>query len=242
MGLKPQNKKDFEVVIRDPRLQGENIVFIKGGSTIVDNKWTQDNDLRLDVKALVEKYVQGNSRRLFNNFGDIIYVLIVRDKNGKIEVIPSLAYSKKTYGNIKVFPELSGKMPLVLVKLEQDGSAGLTGIRPLTKSDYEVYLGYGNFTLRGEYGPTGYAGYTGVQGITGPVGDAGDKGTTGHPGYTGASGDVIQGETGPRGDEGPSMPTHIVLRPGYIQDVVDESEETWYDVYDDSIDQVQDTP
>lgn len=242
MGLKTKNDKDFEAITRDPVIHGANVVYVKGGSTVVGDRWVHYNDLRIDVQSVVDEYVQSTSRRLFNKFGDVIYVLIVRDKHGTLEVVPSLAYTKKRYGNVKVFPELSGKMPLILVRLTQDGSSGLTGIRDIADNDIEVYRGYGNFTLRGMYGASGLAGYTGLQGITGYAGFQGYVGVTGEGGLTGPSGEVLQGETGSRGSEGAALPPYIVIEPGYIQDVVDASEETWQDLIDDDQDNVQDTP
>ncbi|MBD3260095.1 MAG: hypothetical protein GF334_00155 [Candidatus Altiarchaeales archaeon] len=242
MGLKTKKNNDFKATTRDPVIHGANVVYVKGGSTVVEDRWVHYNDLRVDVQSVVSKYVNSTSRRLFNKFGDVIYVLIVRDKYGTLEVVPSLAYKKKRYGNIKVFPDLSGKVPLILVRLTQDGSSGLTGIRDIVDSDVEVYRGYGNFTLRGMYGASGLAGFTGRQGVTGYDGFRGYAGVTGVGGLTGALGDVLQGETGSRGSDGTAQPPYIVIEPGYIQDVVDESQDTWQDIIDDNQDTIQDTP
>jgi len=208
MALKFKNEKNFELRMPDKREVGENVVLIKGGSTVVNDQWVYYNDIKINIKDLVDKYVS-TTRRLFNNFGDFLYVLIVRDKTGKIEVIPNISFNKKSYGDIKVFPNLSDKAPLILVKLQQDGSSGLTGMMPITRNDIEVYKGYGNFTLYGpkgsvgDQGDTGFVGITGMQGVQGTEGSGGDRGITGIEGYS------IQGETGIDGLPGLSCYRYI---------------------------------
>lgn len=204
MALKSKDAGDFGLRFKDTRAHGENTVFVKGGSTIVGERWVFFNDLRIDIKEIVLKYINTASRRIFNNFNDILYVLIVRTNTGKVEVIPSVSFNKKSFGNVKVFPDLVDKMPLVLVKLQHDGSAGLTGIKNITQDDVELYKGYGNFTLKGPKGPEGYKGITGLQGITGYQGLTGHVGITGMTGYTGIIGYQVTGETGVDGLDGDS--------------------------------------
>lgn len=207
-----KNKKDFSASIKDTREHGENIVFIRGGSVVVDNKWIVFNNLRIDVAQLVLQYVQTTSRRVFNNFNDILYVLIVLNKSKKLEVLPSISYNKKSFGDIKIFENISGKVPLILVKLQQDGSANLKSFKPIIKSDIEVYKGYGNYTLRGEKGEEGFKGITGMYGETGIIGETGYQCFTGSRGYTGLSSLSVQGITGMNGAEGSAIPAFLLDR------------------------------
>jgi len=168
--------------------------------------------MRINVQTLIDNYVGSTSRRLFNDFNGILYVLVVLDKNGRIEVVPSLSYNKKTFGDIKVFPDISEKIPLILIRLQQDGSSDLKSFIPIKKGDIEVYRGYGNFTLYGSQGVTGQIGLTGLQGVTGFQGDIGDQGQTGVQGYTGPSGINVTGVTGPEGPDGETLSAFILDR------------------------------
>lgn len=212
MAFISKNKKDFSASIKDTREHGENIVFIRGGSVVVDNKWLVFSNLRIDVAQLVLQYVQTTSRRVFNNFNDILYVLIALNKSKKLEVLPSISYNKKSFGDIKIFEDISGKVPLILVKLQQDGSADLKSFKPIIKSDIEVYKGYGNYTPRGEKGEEGYKGITGMYGETGIMGETGYQCFTGSRGYTGLSSLSVQGITGMNGAEGSAIPAFLLDR------------------------------
>lgn len=212
MAFISKNQKDFSATIRDTREHGENIVFIKGGSVIVEDKWIVFSSLRIDVQQLVIEYVQGTSRRIFNNYNDVLYVLIVLNKSKQLEVLPSVTYNKKSFGEVKIFDNLSGKVPLVLVKLQQDGSPDLKSFKVITKNDIEVYEGYGNYTLRGNRGSEGYKGITGKYGETGLFGSLGYQGLTGLRGSTGMVSSEVQGVTGLKGAEGSVIPAFLLDR------------------------------
>ena len=212
MAFISKNQKDFSASLKDTREHGENIVFIKGGSVIVEDMWVVFNNLRIDVAQLVTQYVNSTSRRIFNNFNDILYVLIVLNKSKQLEVLPSVTYNKKSFGDVKVFDNLSGKVPLILVKLQQDGSADLKAFKVIDKNDFEVYEGYGNFTLRGDKGEEGYKGITGLYGETGAQGITGTEGVTGMIGHTGLVSAGVQGITGMRGAEGVMIPAFLLNR------------------------------
>jgi len=212
MALKSKNQNDFSASLKDTREHGENIVFIKGGSVIVENKWIVLNNLRINVQQLVSQYVLGTSRRLFNNYNDVLYVLIALNPSKQLEVLPSITYNKKSFGDVKIFEDLSGKVPLVLVKLQQDGSTDLKSFKVITKNDIEVYKGYGNYTLRGDKGEEGYKDITGMYGETGIQGITGLQGITGIMGYTGMISSVVKGTTGMNGAEGQSVPAFLLDR------------------------------
>ena len=169
-------------------------------------------DLKIDVQATVQAYASETSRSIFNNYNDFLYVLLVLNSTGQVEVIPSVSYNKNSFGDVKVFPDLSGKLPLVLVRLTQDGSSDLKAFKPIQSADIELYQGYGNFTLKGPKGEDGYKGITGLRGITGLSGLVGNMGVTGQQGATGALGVVIQGVTGIIGLDGVSIPAFVVER------------------------------
>jgi hypothetical protein len=207
-----KNQKDFSASLKDTREHGENIVFIKGGAVIVDSKWVVFKDLKIDVAQLVQKYVLGTSRRIFNNYNDILFVLIALNSSKILEVLPSITYNKKSYGDVKIFDNLSGKVPLILVKLQQDGSSDLKAFKVLTRNDIEVYKGYGNYTLRGNKGEEGYKGITGLYGETGMVGVTGHQGVTGSIGYTGLESLKVQGITGMQGAPADSIPALLLDR------------------------------
>jgi hypothetical protein len=212
MALTTKQKKDFTLKIKDPNQHGENIVFINGGSVIVDNRWVFFPDLRIDVQATIQTYVDTTSRRIFNNFNDLLYILLVLNKTGQIEVIPSVSYNKNAFGDVKIFPDLSGKLPLMLVRLTQDGSPDLKAFIPIKSADIEVYQGYGNFTSKGLKGEEGYKGITGLIGATGVEGFFGVVGITGQQGFTGAVGNLVQGITGPNGPDGVRIPAFVIDR------------------------------
>lgn len=202
MAIIPKNQRDFTVKVTDVRVTAENTVVIRGGATVVEDQWVVFGDQRIDVKQVVSDYVRGTSRRLFNKVDDILYVLIVLDKTGLVEVIPNISYKKLSFGDMKVFPDLSGKIPVMLVKLQQDGSNGLTGIKTITDNDINVYNGYGNFTTKGTAGETGPQGVTGNVGLTGQYGITGPYGYTGAQGHTGIMGHAKPGITGVDGLDG----------------------------------------
>jgi hypothetical protein len=212
MAFISKNQKDFSASLKDTREHGENIVFIKGGSAIVEDKWVVFSNLRIDIAQLINQYVSSTSRRIFNNFNDVLYVLIALNKSKQIEVLPSITYNKKSFGEVKVFDNLSGKIPLILVKLQQDGSPNLKAFKVITKNDIEVYDGYGNFTLQGDKGEEGYIGVTGLSGETGAQGIIGVEGITGVRGHTGLVSLCVQGITGMRGAEGSPIPAFLLDR------------------------------
>jgi hypothetical protein len=214
MGLTTRKNEPFSTVSKNSTVQGDNIVFIKGGSTIIEGNWLQFNDLRIDVKALIDAFIKSRARRVFNVKNGIFYVLITLNKDNKLEVVPSLSLNQTVTGNVKSFESLSNKLPLILVKLEQDGSDDLSSIKPIIGSSYEMFKGYGNFTLygnQGETGPqgdTGLIGLIGLPGITGLIGIQGLKGYIGLQGFTGPIGD-----SGSLGDPGTSIKRYVHDRP-----------------------------
>lgn len=212
MGLTQKKNFDFTAKKQDPRAVPDSTLIVKGGTAIVDGSWVRIPNLRLDVKKIISDFVGEDSRRLFNHFNDILYVLIVVDKTSKIEVIPSVSFNKKSYGEIKSFPDLSGKIPLMLVRLRQDGSGDLKAMKEIRKEDIELYTGYGNYTPRGAQGDPGA---TGIQGEKGPVGMGGViglQGGTGMNGLHGITGTSYQGVTGPVGITGEAIPTIMIER------------------------------
>jgi hypothetical protein len=212
MALVTKQKKDFSLKTKDPRAHGENIIFIKGGSVIIGQKWVFFPDLQIDVQSTINKYILQTGRRLFNHFNDVLYVLLTLNGSAQVEVIPSVAYSKTSFGDIKVFPSLSGKLPLVLLKLTHDGSSDLKAFKNIQPSDLEPYQGYGNYTVMGDKGADGAKGITGLMGLTGMSGVLGYAGVTGIQGETGAPGDALRGVTGPDGPDGISLPAIVIDR------------------------------
>ena len=212
MSFISKNKKDFSISLKNNLEHGNNIVFIKGGATVINGVWVNFKDLRIDVAQIIHKYVENTSRRLFNHFNDIIYILIVMDRYSQIEVLHSISYNKKSFGNVKIFPDLSLKLPLMVVKLTQDGSSDLKAFKVIKKEDIEIYKGYGNLTLMGDKGATGYQGVTGAHGITGVLGFDGATGITGIQGETGSLGLTVRGVTGMRGMDGASFPALLLDR------------------------------
>lgn len=216
MGLSAKKRDDFTLRTKNVQGHGQNIVFIKGGSTVIADKWVFFPDLRIDVKATVQAYVQSvSSRRVFNNVGDVLYVLVALSVTGAIEVIPSISFNKNSYGDVKVFPDIAEKLPLILVKLTQDGSNNLSAMDPISDNDIEIYQGYGNFTLEGPQGDTGPAGVTGINGITGAGGMTGSIGVMGSMGSTGIIGQSVMGVTGAAGTDAVPVPAFILDRSLY---------------------------
>lgn len=212
MAIRSTEKQVFGVKTKNPLVHGENVVFIKGGSVLIDDRWIVFSDLRIDIQSIVNSYVNKNSRRLFNYRNDIMYVLIALNKNSEIEVIPNIAFKTDSTGDVREFPDLSLKLPLILVMLRQDGSSDLKSFSPISRLDIEIYQGVGNFTLRGDQGDTGLKGITGLKGTTGIKGFTGMPGITGISGYTGIVGFSVQGETGVAGQRGATVTTKIIDR------------------------------
>lgn len=212
MGLIAKNNKDFLASLKKEVNSDSSIIYIKGGSVVIDDKWLVINDFQLDINKVIADFVEKTSRRLFNNFNDVLYIIIALNKEKQIEVIPSISYNKKSFGEVRVFENLSNKLPLVLVKLHQDGSTDLKAYKPISSNDIEIYSGYGNFTLCGEKGETGYQGYTGFDGTIGEMGITGFQGITGYQGCTGLPSCEVQGETGLRGAQGVMIPAFLVER------------------------------
>lgn len=214
MGLKTRKNQPFATITKDSSIQGENIVFVKGGSTVIGDKWVHFNDLKIDLKSLIASFISKQSRRIFNVKNGILFVVITLNKDNELEVIPSISLNQRVVGNVKVFSSLSGKLPLMLVKLTQDGSDDLSSVKTITSSDIETYKGYGNFTLtgpRGETGPVGDRGEPGLIGHKGLTGLIGEQGAEGHFGMTGPSGFI--GETGLPGLPGVFIPRFVNTRP-----------------------------
>lgn len=212
MAFVQKKKQDFTLKIKNTLEHGENVVFIKGGSVIVDDRWVHYKDLRIDVQQVINSYVSATTRRLFNHYDDILYVLIGQDKSGSLKVFPSVSFNTTSFGDVRVFPDLSGLVPLMVVKLTQDGTNDLKSFIPIKRDDIELYQGYGNFTLRGPKGEEGYKGITGIQGVTGIDGLEGYMGFTGDIGETGIPGFSVQGVTGPDGPEGQKIDAFILDR------------------------------
>ena len=214
MSIKTRVNQPFSSITKDNVIQGDSIVFIKGGSTIIGETWIQFNDLRIDVQKLINDFISQQARRVFNVKNGILNVVITLNKSSKLEVIPSISLNQTITGNVKTFSSLSGKLPIILVTLHQDGSNNLSSITPIKSSDIEICKGYGNFTLRGKQGKTGPQGDTGLEGlvgITGIPGLNGLQGLTGSEGYRGYTG--IIGLTGLEGSRGVSIPRLIYVTP-----------------------------
>lgn len=205
MGLRTRKVEDFTTITKDTTVYGDNIVFIRGGSVAINDIWVHFSDITLDIKKAIEDYTK-SSPRLFNARNSIIYILICMTEEGSVVLVPSISFLQTTSGDIRSFPDLSGKLPLLMVKLVQDGSFGLTGYNPITRDDMQLYEGYGNFTLKGDLGDTGAKGDTGILGITGDIGLTGHRGITGNTGVTGIDGVSVKGLTGPVGNDGEHIP------------------------------------
>jgi len=240
MRLKSKNKSDFGFRMRDSNLRAENTVLAKGGCVVVGDRWVVYNDVRVDVRQLVSDYMASVSRRIFNQRGGVAYFLICLDGYGTPTVSPSTSVNRTNYGKIRTFGNLSGLLPLMLVRLRHDGSEDLNAILPVGENDVVPYRGYGNFTTRGAAGATGLPGDIGYQGVTGHSGIKGYPGITGMRGATGMQGLSLTGVTGTNGIQGVSIPSYQLTYATYIQDVVDDSIDAWIDTVNDSEDTVKD--
>lgn len=211
MAINIKSRREFDLSASNPSGSGSGSVLIRGGTVIIGGRWLNFPDLRIDIKEKVLSYLAANSlRRLFSHINGITYLLIVLDMGGKVGVIPSVSVLKKSYGEIKKFPDLSEKLPLALIRLEQDGSGDLTSFKSIKSSDIELYSGYGNFTIRGPGGKPGDSGEPGLRGETGMPGPDGAQGATGPRGSTGLEGYSVQGITGVDGVEGESIPAVLL--------------------------------
>lgn len=211
MALKTRKNEPFTTIIKDASISGDNIVFIKGGSTIISDQWIHFNDLRINVANLIQQWASTATTRIFNKKNGILYVLITLNKNQKLEIVPSISLNKTNTGKVTKFNNLSGKLPLVLVKLEQDGTNDLSSYKTIKKSMLEIYKGYGNFTLKGESGLTGPPGNKGVKGLDGAQGVKGEQGATGLKGYGGIQGEQgVAGDSGVSGSEGVQIPRRVL--------------------------------
>ena len=216
MGLKTRRNEPFSTVTKDAAVEGDDVVFIKGGSTAINGKWIQFDDLRVDVSDLVDAWISTRATRIFNKKNGILYILIALTEDQALEVVPSISLNQTVTGNITTFESLSNKLPLLLVKLEQDGSNDMSSYKAIGPGSIEVYKGYGNFTTRGASGLTGPVGDTGIQGqdgMQGMSGSDGDIGLTGDIGPTGPQGPM--GDTGSDGIDGEEVPREPIERPGY---------------------------
>lgn len=213
MGLKTRKNEPFTTVVKNAAVEGDNIVFIKGGSTVIGDRWVVFSDLRVNVGSLVDSWIGTRATRIFNKKNGFLYVLITLDQNQNLGVVPSISLNQAVTGRVTSFESLSGKLPLILVRLEQDGSNDLSSYKAITREMVEVYRGYGNFTLKGLAGLTGPAGDTGMHGLDGSrgvSGQVGHKGLIGYPGITGPEGP--QGERGVAGQDGESIPRVVIER------------------------------
>lgn len=212
MGLKTRRNEAFGALLKNPVVQGDNIVFFKGGSTIIQDRWIQFDDLRINVGNIIDSWVSTRATRLFNHKNGILYVLITLDQNQTLTVVPSSSFNQTSTGRVSTFEDLSNKLPLILVKLEHDGTTDLSSYKPITTNMLEVYRGYGNITLRGPAGFTGPVGETGLQGIqgeTGLIGIQGYPGVSGVQGITGAQ--SAQGITGVEGFQQDQIPRIVTI-------------------------------
>lgn len=213
MGLTTRKNEPFATVTKSSEIQGDDVVFIKGGSTVIGDKWIQFDDLRIDLSDLIDGWISAKATRVFNKKNGILYVLVTLDQNHLLEVVPSVSLNQTGLGKITTFEDLSGKLPLILVRLEQDGSTNLSSYKKIVSSMIEVYKGYGNFTLRGASGltgPIGDTGYFGLDGIAGAIGDEGSPGLVGYPGATGPEG--LPGLRGALGLNGDLIPRLVLER------------------------------
>lgn len=205
-GLKTFRTGSFNSSVASVGIHGSNILYLRKGSTCIDNRWVHFKDQVISINSLIERFI--SNKKVFRTLGDIKYVLIALTKNGTVVLRESIEEQVSEGAEIKVFENLSDVVPLVLIKLTHDGVSGLTGafgMKDLTEKDLEVYKGYGNFTIKGEpgvvgaQGPTGNGGGPGLQGVQGFPGLVGPRGSTGLVGSTGIN---TPGITGPRGAPG----------------------------------------
>ncbi len=205
-GLKIFRTGSFNSSVASSEVHGSNILYLRKGSTCIDNRWVHFKDQTIYINDLIDRFI--SNKKVFRTLGGIKYVLIALTKNGTVVLRESIDEQVSEAAEIKVFENLSDVVPLALVKLTHDGKSGLTGsygMKDLTEKDLEVYKGYGNFTTKGEpgivgaKGPTGYPGAQGIQGEPGYPGLVGPRGSTGLAGPTGIN---IPGITGPRGVPG----------------------------------------
>lgn len=211
MGLTTRKNQPFAANLKNQAVEGDNIVFIKGGSTVIKDRWIQFSDLRIDVAALINKWVGAKARRVFNQKNGFLNVLITLNQNQVLEIVPSISLNQTVKGKVTSFEDLSEKLPLVLVRLEQDGSNDLSSYKPITREMLEIHTGYGNFTLvgaTGYTGPIGDTGSKGIEGVRGLSGITGETGLLGYPGITGPSG--LMGETGVVGLDGVTISRYVV--------------------------------
>ena len=211
MGLRTRKAEDFSAITKDAAIYGDYTVIIRGGSVVINNTWVHFKDISLNIKKYVDDYIS-SSPRLFNALNSVIYLLVCMTEGGSLELVPNISYLQTTSGDTKQFPDLSGKLPLLLVKLVQDGTNSLTGYNPITMDDIKVYDGYGNYTLMGALGDTGAKGDTGQIGIIGNVGITGQAGPTGYQGPTGLDGLPVKGIIGPKGPQGEAISWHTPQR------------------------------
>lgn len=202
--VKTTRTGNFTSSVANPDVHGPNILYLRRGSTCIGTKWIHFPDQTVNIDQLVKTYIS-NNRNLFTQINDIKYILVVLNVTGTVGILQSTDLQVNENAEIKVFEDLSNVAPLVLVKLTQDGTTGLTGINQLTQNDLEVYNGYGNFTIRGAQGPLGAFGTTGFKGVTGQrgiIGFPGIVGISGDTGTVGSTGLNIVGATGHRGPPG----------------------------------------
>jgi hypothetical protein len=202
--LSTRRTSEFNVGLSSQKNNKENILILRRGSTIVEDRWIHFSDREIDLNLEVSKFL-GSRLNFFRKIGDIKYVLLALSKEGVLTLIPSIGEDINEDAEIRVFENLSRVVPLVLLRLTQDGSGNLSSFKSLSESDLELYTGFGNFTTKGENGPLGVSGPTGhngVVGLTGLQGEPGFIGIRGPLGVGGERGVDIRGITGIRGNPG----------------------------------------
>lgn len=213
MAIKIKNKKEFNISSDNFILSNDGTLSIRGGTVIINKRWVKFSDIRINLSDYIKDYLKKNSiKRLFNEIGGITHLLVVIDEFRNTDIIISNSFLRKEFGKVKKFPNLSGKLPLVLIELKQDGTNNLKSFKNIKNDDIEVFSGYGNFTPRGDKGGRGDKGFPGIDGDKGDKGKGGDKGKKGDKGDKGDDGDVIKGPEGPEGGQGPVIPAVIIQK------------------------------
>lgn len=222
MGLKTRKNEAFGALLKNPAVQGDSVVFFKGGSTIIEDRWIQFSDIRVDVGNLIKKWASTKVSKLFSKRNGSLYVLITLDKNHTLGVVPSTSLNQTNMSRVNTFESLNNRLPLILVKLDQDGSTDLSSYKPIVSSAIEVYKGYGNLTLKGPEGLTGPVGDTGLQGVQGETGLQGEFGYNGETGIQGITGlNSIRGITGVEGFQPSQIFRHTLQRiPAPVADFI----------------------
>ena len=212
MGLKQKSKSSFTAKRSIDNKNSGSVVKTVGGTVSLEGSWRYVFNSTFDIKDIVNSFIESQYRRVFTDIGGILYVLLVTNSDIEIEVIPSTSVVRTEFGEVKSFPDLSGKVPIALVRLEQDGSDDLGAIKDLTDDAIEIYNGYGNFTTRGLKGPAGMPGPEGEPGLPGVEGPEGPQGPQGPQGASGEEGVGIKGPAGICGEDGDTEYAKLIER------------------------------